>query len=242
MAKHKLVVKPHQPKRLGVIVAVALVFTVGLAFLMYEYGRYRGGYDGRDARETELRLNQQLNAASEANVGLREKIALLETSKDVDREAYSQVETTLGDLQQQIQQQKEELAFYRGIIAPEDGKRGLKIQEFALSPAGAESEFRMRLVLVQAAAKQDRRISGSVKMSIEGARNGAQTSYDIKELLSETESGGPMLFSFRYFQNLEKNVVLPNGFVPQRVNVEVSPKGRTADVIKRSFEWAVKSS
>lgn len=242
MAKPKLVVKTHQPKRLGLIWGAAVCSAILMAYLMYEYGRYRGGYDGRAAKQMEQDLSRQVREYTIANDELREKIALLQTSEEVDREAYYTVESTLGDLQDQIQSQKEELAFYRAIVAPEDGKRGLRIQEFKLTPGNADDEFRLRLVLVQAAAKHDRRVSGTVKVMVEGARDGARASYDISELISANDNNANIGFSFRYFQNFERQLILPSGFVPQRVNVEVSPKGRVADVIKRSFDWSVKSS
>ena len=242
MAKPKLVVKQHQPVRLGVIWGVALVLAIGSAFLMYEYGRYRGGYDSRQAETTEAELRRELQELGQSNGKLREEIALLETSDKIDEETYDNVESMLGDLQADVQKQKQELAFYRSIIAPEDGRRGLHIQEFRLTPAGSDSEFRMRLVLVQAASKHDRRVSGTVTVSIEGARDGAQTSYDIADLISGEDAEDKLGFSFRYFQNFERQLVLPAGFVPQRVNVEVSPKGRVADNIKQSFDWSVKSS
>lgn len=242
MPNTRLVVRPHQPKRLGALWSLVLIAAVGVSYLMYKYGQYRGGYDQRSALQTEANLNRELGELSSTNTQLRERIALLETGENIDREAYDKVETALGDLQAQIQKQKEELAFYRGIVAPEDGKRGLKIQQFELSPAGANSEFRMRLVLVQAAAKQDRKITGTVTMSVEGARDGVFVSYDVADLISGSEAEQSFGFSFRYFQNFERQLVLPTGFVPQRVNVEVSPKGRTAEVIKQSFDWAVKSS
>lgn len=242
MPNTKLVVRPHQPKRLGVLWTLVVVVAVGVSFLMFKYGQYRGGYDQRVALQTEANLNQELAELSNINTTLRERIALLETGENIDREAYAKVETALGDLQAQIQQQQEELAFYRGIVAPQDGKRGLKIQRFEVTPAGAASEFRMRLVLVQAAAKQDRRISGVVTMSIEGARDGTFVTYDVADLISGTKADMSFGFSFRYFQNFERQLLLPNGFVPQRVNVEVNPKGSSADSIKQSFDWAVKSS
>ncbi|MEM7084396.1 MAG: DUF6776 family protein [Pseudomonadota bacterium] len=241
MASPKLVVKQHQPLRAGVIWGVAVLMAVGASYLMYEYGRYRGGYDSREAKTTEAELRRQLDELSQSNGQLREQIALLETAKKIDDEAHENVESMLGDLQADVQKQKQELAFYRSIMAPEEGKRGLRIQEFRLTPAGADSQFRMRLVLVQAAAKHDRRVSGTVTMSIEGARDGAQTSYNVADLINGEEADD-LGFSFRYFQNFDRQLVLPDGFVPQRVNVEVSPKGRVADVIKQSFDWSVKSS
>ncbi len=242
MAKPKLVVKQHQPMRVGVIWGVVVTLAIIGGFLTYEYGRYRGGYDSREAKTTEAELTRELTELGLSSGKLREQIALLETAKKIDDEAHESVESMLGDLQADVQKQKQELAFYRGIIAPEDGKRGLHIQEFRLTPAGADAEFRMRLVLVQAAFKHDRRVSGKVTMSIEGARNGTQTSYNVADLMSGEDATESLGFSFRYFQNFERQLILPAGFVPQRVNVEVSPKGRVADTIKQSFDWSVKSS
>ncbi len=242
MAKPKLVVKQHQPMRVGVIWGVAVTLAILAGFLTYEYGRYRGGYDSREAKTTEAELTRELSELELSNGKLREQIALLETAKKIDDEAHENVESMLGDLQADVQEQKQELAFYRSIIAPEEGKRGLRIQEFRLTPAGADAEFRMRLVLVQAASKHDRRVSGTVTMSIEGARDGTQTSYNVADLISGEDDTNGLGFSFRYFQNFDRQLVLPAGFVPQRVNVEVSPKGRVADIIKQSFDWSVKSS
>ncbi len=242
MAKPKLVVKQHQPMRVGMIWGVVVTLAIIGGFLTYEYGRYRGGYDSREAKTTEAELTRELAELDLSNGKLREQIALLETAKKIDDEAHENVESMLGDLQAEVQEQKQELAFYQSIIAPEEGKRGLRIQEFRLTPAGADAEFRMRLVLVQAASKHDRRVSGTVTMSIEGARDGAQTSYNIADLMSGENATDSLGFSFRYFQNFERQLILPAGFVPQRVNVEVSPKGRVSDIIKQSFDWSVKSS
>jgi hypothetical protein len=46
-------------------------------------------------------------------------------------------------------------------------------------------------------------------------------------------------FQFRYFQNLEHEIVLPPGFQPSAVNVEVR-SSRQAPV-RQSFPWEVQA-
>lgn len=242
MAKSKLIVKPHQPRKAGALWVAICAAAVGTAYLLYEYGRYRGGFDGRAVARERQALTSQVADLKQRNDELQEKIATLETSKIVDREAYARVEGTLADLQQRIATQQEELAFYRGIVAPPDGVRGLQIQELKVEPGSHDSEYRLRLVLVQAAARRDRRVSGVVNLSIEGARDGAPVRYNLAELIPGDAQSSKLGFSFRYYQDFERDFVLPNGFVPNRVNVEVNPNGRSAKAIRQAFDWAVQSS
>ena len=58
-----------------------------------------------------------------------------------DREAYREVEASLLELQEKIQEQKDAIAFYRGIVSPADGKPGLRVQDFRLTRGAEEREF-----------------------------------------------------------------------------------------------------
>lgn len=236
----RLVVKPHRPQQARVIFGVALVAAIVGGYLLFEYGRRQGGYDMVASRAERAELEEQVSRLTAENDELRQQIALLETSRGVDREAYDQVESTLADLQRQLQEQREELDFYRTIVTPADGVSGLRIQELRLSPVAEGSSYRLQLVLVQA-AQHDQTISGVVDMTVEGAEGGKSVSYDLERLVTD-EQPVPIGFSFRYFQNLEREVTLPDGFTPQRVNVEVTPNGRQAKAIKQTFDWTVKTS
>ena len=96
-------------------------------------------------------------------------MALLATHRDIDREAYHLVETNLADLQRKIQEQSDAIAFYRGIVSPADGGRGLRVQDLKLTQGKTEREFHVRLVLVQV-MQHDRSVKGEVDFSIEGAQ------------------------------------------------------------------------
>ncbi len=220
--------------------AVLAVAGAVVGYLLFEYGQYRGGFNQEQATREAQELNSQIMALQGENDRLRERIAVLETSLQVDHEAYNQVEETLASLQAEIQEQREELAFYRGIVSPPDGKTGLHIQELALRPGAQDSFYRLRLVLVQA-SKHDRRISGVVSLTVDGARNGLPVSYGLAEL-APAQGDESLDFSFRYFQDIERDLVLPADFIPDRINVEVSPRGRGAKIIRQSYDWAVKQS
>lgn len=215
--------------------AVIAALVIGAGYLLFEFGRIQAGYDVVAAAEERQAYEDRIEKLENAIIDLNEETALLETHRDIDREAYSQVEASLTELQAKIQEQQDALAFYRGIVSPADGNAGLKVQDFRLSRGPREREYQIRLVLVQA-MKHDRKVSGDVKLRIAGIENGVEKSYSYDELLPD-DGDSKWAFSFRYFQDFDRAVVLPNGFTPETVTVEVQSRTRSIASIEASFAW-----
>ena len=216
----------------GFLVLLAIV----TAYLVFEYGRISAGYDVVDAADEKAALKQHIDDLNDDIAELEQEVALHETHREIDREAYKEVEASLISLQAKIQEQQDAIAFYRGIVSPADGKPGLRVQDLKLTRGAAEREFHLRLVLVQA-MKHDRKVSGNVALTVEGSERGKATSYALTELLPpEADKAWP--FSFRYFQNFDRQLVLPDGFTPERIHVEVRSKTRSISSIAESFAWA----
>ena len=204
-------------------------------YLVFELGRIQGGYSiieaSSDSREYETRifeLERQI-------VSLTEELELQRTHRDIEREAYSQVETNLVELQQKIQEQRDAIEFYRGIMSPEDGGRGLRVQGVKLSRGADEREYWLRLVLVQV-MKHDRAVQGDVGLTLEGAQNGESVAYSFEELVpADQDSSWP--FKFRYFQSFDRSLVLPDGFKPERLKVEIRSRTKSVDSVEQTFAW-----
>jgi hypothetical protein len=226
----------HSPVRLWATRAViVIVATVG-GYLVYEFGRIQAGYDVVGAAGERKGYEESIDGLEDEISALKEQVALLETHRDIDREAYREVEASLTELQAKIQEQRDAIAFYRGIVSPADGNKGLRVQDLKLTRGKNEREYNIRLVLVQA-LKHDRKVSGNVNLTIEGEVDGVEKAYSYAELLPD-EADAAWAFSFRYFQDFNRQVVLPDGFTPQRVNVEVQSRTRSISSIEESFTWA----
>lgn len=236
MKQPSLVAAPSSGARRALVLGLVFALLAGIGYLIFELGRYQAKYSVLDAREERRALNETIAGLEQANETLRRRVAILETSSDVDQEAYAQVESTLSELQEEIRDKEKELAFYRGIVSPADGQAGLRIETLELKPVvGDEQLYQLRLVLVQA-MKQDRRISGVVLLNFVGERDGEPARLALQDLKREGESG-EIAFSFRFFQDFERELLLPEGFVPATVEVEVRPKGRNAKVMNEVFPW-----
>jgi hypothetical protein len=223
-----------KPRPTWIYALVAFV-AFGSLYLTYELGRYRSGYSMLEHRRERAELVKRLSDAQATSDELRRQLAIAETSGDIDRVTYKQVESTLADLQARIQEQEEELVFYRGIVSPQDGVAGLRIQSLEVLPGDGESRYLLRLLLVQAIV-HSRPVAGAVKLQIEGTQAGQAVSFDAAELAVPGERH-EMDYEFRYFQGLEAELALPLGFEPQRVAVEIWPNEARAERINQTFDW-----
>ncbi|MEX2495562.1 MAG: DUF6776 family protein [Woeseia sp.] len=218
------------------ILRAGFVFAVLFcAYLLFELGRIQADYNVVDAAAERHAYREQIKSLSDEILALKEQIRLLETHSVIDREAYREVEESLSGLQERIQAQRDAIGFYRGILSPDDGGRGLRVQELKLSKGKGERQYHVNLVLVQV-MQHERNVKGDVALSLEGGQDGQSVTYTLEQLVPENEeSDWP--FSFRYFQNFERELVLPEGFTPEKVHVEVRSRTKSVSSVTQSFLW-----
>lgn len=228
--------RPQWQRRLFVVGGslAALLLLYGA----YETGRFQGGYSKFAEIQRRRELTAQMDSLSETNEKLKTELAAVELARNVEKQAYAEVEKSLADLQSQVLKHREELTFYRGIVSPEDGIGGLRVQGFQISQAGAERHYHLQLVLVQS-MRQDAAASGVVTIAIEGVSNNAPVQLPLSQVGGDTRADGSVDFKFRYFQEIEQDIVLPPDFEPRAVTVEVR-SGRLAPV-KESYPWQVQA-
>ena len=235
MARHSPL-QLHSRGRVFVARAVIAVMVVVFGYLVFEFGRIQANYNIVDAAKERQAYENRIMDLEDNIIALKEEVTLLETHRNIDREAYKDVETSLTTLQAKIQEQSDAIAFYRGIVSPADGTAGLRVQDLKLTRGQTERIFNVRLVLVQS-LQHDRKVSGDVILSIDGDEGGSAISYSYTQLLPE-ESSASWSFSFRYFQDFDREIVLPDGFTPEKITIEVRSRTRSISSIEASYSWA----
>lgn len=214
--------------------AMVVAIVVG-GYLIFEFGRIQANYNIVDVQAEQQEYRNQIDTLDGEIVELKQEIARLETTQVIEKEAYQVVEANLSNLQRKIQEQQEAIAFYRGIVSPKDGGRGLRVQDLRLTRGKDERHYNLRLVLVQV-MKHDRSVKGEVDFSIDGEIDGVATTYKLSQLLPEDGSSS-WPFAFRYFQDFDRELVIPDGFTPSTINVEVISRTKSIASVKQSFDW-----
>jgi hypothetical protein len=232
----QLIIKTHSPWKFWLkwLILVAVVGLVG--WLMFGIGQKSAGQVNLTLQQEQNRLQEKLYQIGRENTELREKYAVLERASQVDKESYHDISDNLKNLQNELLELKQEVAFYRGIVAPSEAASGLHITDLTFDPIGGENGFHFKLVLTQV-MKNEYVVRGRVRLFIEGLQAGHQKQLSLSEV-----SGGKLKddlsMRFKYFQNIEGDIVLPEDFVPSSVVVDLIPTGKGRTRIKKNFDWA----
>ena len=226
-----------QPGRQSWVRWLELAAAIGVAILAAAYAYHRGrvsaGLDVAEVAIERRELSAKVARLEAENGELGAKVAELEMARRLDREAYGQVERTLGELQSQLSRQGDDLAFYRSIVSPEDGVQGLRIQRLEIQPRDGPREFVLRLTLIQA-MRHESVASGLAQVVLHGMQGDRPARHTLGELLGRPRAQLP--FSFRYFQTIEQEVTLPEGFEPFEAEVQVR-SGKLRSPIEQTFPW-----
>lgn len=202
---------------------------------LYDLGKLHGADDLRNLRTRHGVLEKRHVKVLGENRELREKVAILQRSSQIDRQAALDVKADLATLEEELQAAREEIEFYRGIVSPGDVKPGLRIHRFQLVAGVAEGEYRYDLVLTQL-KHNDRHASGVVDWQIEGVLDGEPGKLGLADVTRPAVQ--QLKFRFRYFQDLAGSVYLPEGFVASKLVLSVRPEGKgSPQPVEQEYDW-----
>jgi hypothetical protein len=217
------------------LLAGAVLFVLLCSAFAYQRGQLAAGLDAATVAVERRESTAKVARLEAENTRLNAKVAELEMARRLDREAYGQVEKTLGDLQSQLSRQGDDLAFYRSIVSPADGIQGLRIHRFEVLPGAEAGEFVLRLTLIQS-MRHESVAAGLAQLVIHGMEGDRPARHTVGELLGRPQAQLP--FSFRYFQTVEQAVTLPEGFQAFEVEVQVR-SSKLRFPMQQSFPWKV---
>lgn len=238
----RLVVREDSPTRRWLwVISLAAIFgcaSYGLYLVMrsqlpYDWEQVQIERGKLEAQRSEL--NREIRRLRDENAEQAERIVILQRGVDIDRESTAELRTALRDLQAELEAQKEQLAFYRGIVSPDESRAGMRIYELSLQQAGAEANrYTFDLMLIQA-VRHNRRVTGQVGFSVHGIRDGEETSLSGEEL--GIGGSGKLDFAFRYFQEIRGSFLLPPDFAPTFIKVHVHGSSGKAGQFVKEFPW-----
>ncbi|HUN26600.1 MAG TPA: DUF6776 family protein [Steroidobacteraceae bacterium] len=237
-----LVIRRVAPRRRALLVTLSILGAVLALGFAYECGRYDGGFDHIAALRERAHFGAALAALEQTNRTMRTQLAELETARVGRAQERAEFAKTIGELQNQVGRDSQELAFYRGVISQginrgDPSQIPVRVQQLRITPdAGGAGRFHLRLMLLQV-ARPESAVTGTLAVSLAGDELGKAATLDLAAL-----TGGKaheLDFNFRYFQSLDADIALPAGFRPDKLTVDVK-SGRNPGVpLDQTFAWRV---
>ena len=231
----KLVVRTHAPKRRAALLALAGLSILGVLYAAFEIGRYDAGFRVVDSVRGALAANARIRNLEAENAKQRTQLAAADVARRVDNEGYRQVQRSLGDMQSQIARLNQDLSFYRGLVQP-DSLVHVKVQQMQILPEAGAGQFRLKFVLMQT-GKPEKEVTGNAAITIDGLLHGKPSNLSFGQVAASRRV--TLAYSFRYFQDYDEPIQLPQGFEPTRVGVDIrSGKDRDAShSFRQAFVW-----
>lgn len=175
----------------------------------------------------------QLAAQGARIAALEQQATTLARSDQVSREANRDLQGTLAERDEEIAGLRADVAFYERFVGSTAQRHGLAVHQLHMEgqPGGAWHFVATLTQNVNRGAVND----GRLTMALEGSRGGRMEKLQWEAL--RQQPGAPGIdYSFKYFQQVQGDVMVPAGLQPVRVVVRLQPaKG---EPVEQSFTWA----
>lgn len=236
--QEKMVVVPYRPRRRFIYTITAFFVIVASITGGFFYGFYEALLTEQNAQARVQQLTSDLSAVQQENIDLRRQVAILDTTSVMDQRATEEVQATIRSLRERVAQLEQDIVFYRQVVSEETGSTGLTIGQFDISSTAAENRFRYKLVLRQEDADGDTFLNGHVNVNLVGKQGAEQVVLPLREV-SENVDQLDIRLRFKFFQNIEGELALPDGFEPERIQIAAVATEPVAKSIDQNFSWVV---
>ena len=214
---------PARRKALRVAACACALALFAAAFWM---GRLGSTSDAASGSLGEIEADVR-SKADEIRV-LEQQVANLQAASGIETTASSQVRSELSQAQADVDRLSREGELYRSLMDSSVRTRGLTLHQLELQGAGKPGVFRYRVTFMQRAQKHTE-VSGKFSLSVKGLQKG--------KIVLLPLAVQPL--KLLYFQVLEGEFRLPEGFSPQGVRIVAELSKGRPQRLETTQDWAV---
>jgi hypothetical protein len=214
------------------VLILSVVFLAALAFggwgLWQVFGPVSG--DPRAQLASARRDSARLRDETEQ---LHQRVATLTRSDQISRDANRDLQGALADRDEEIAGLRADVAFYERLVGATAQRRGLTVHALKVQALDGPA-WHFTGTLTQN-LNRGTISEGVLTLTVEGTRDGKLQKLAWNDLRQQASAPG-VVYSFKYFQQVEGDVFLPAGLTPVKVSVRLQPRSGAA--IEQSFTWA----
>ncbi|MBU2879418.1 MULTISPECIES: DUF6776 family protein [Alteromonadaceae] len=215
---------------------VLLILFICTAYFAFMYGNSH--FESQNAKISTL--EHTMENLSLDNQRLTKQLNILGVELEVQRLAVKKSQQMLEQGLANEAKLKEEIQFYQRVMAPELEQDGFVIEAFEIKKSLSDRAYWFELVLMQQ-DKIKNVVKGSIEVSIIGSEAGKPKQYSLSELV--TQESSELSFSFKYFQTIQGEMILPQNFSPEKILVKtkIFQFKRKRGELERTFDWNIET-
>jgi len=212
---------------------LTIVVAAVLLFVVWQLASTKVVPETKDLQNEVRFLSGELAPIKARLERLQAKQVVVEREADVLRLANHMLKEHESERQAQLGQLQSELDFYRRLAGTGGAQSGLDIYRVEIIPTASSRVFQFILTLTQN-IRRAAIITGRARMDVEGTLEDRPVTLYWSQV-SDGETPEPS-FRFKYFQQLEGYLTLPEGFSPTRLLITLEAKGLRTPVT-RNYDW-----
>ena len=178
-------------------------------------------------------LQQDLKSALDQLEAEKAHSTLAEREAEVMRQANGLLRISERERQNEIATLQADLAFYRRLGGANGSQAPLAVHYLELQGTQSPRVYRMIFTLTQN-LRWASVISGRIQLGVDGIRDDVAEHLTEKQLLAKTSA--PLAFKFKYFQQFERLITLPENFEPSQFTIRLK-SGSLSTPVEQSTEW-----
>ena len=210
-----------QPRfALGLLVVAALVLGLWGAWRIF----------APHPADTGERLRTQADRIED----LEQRVATLSRSDQISRQANTDLQGTLAERDEEIASLRADIAFYERFVGATAQRHGLSVHELRVEPQRDPSLWHFIATLTQN-INRGAVSNGRLTLALEVSDGKTMRRLDWAALRQQANAPG-LDYSFKYFQQVEGDIVLPAGVKPVRIMARLVPASGAP--VEQDFTWS----
>jgi hypothetical protein len=169
---------------------------------------------------------------------LEQQVATLGRSDQISRQANADLQGTLAERDEEIASLRADIAFYERFVGATAQRHGLSLHELVLEPQRDPQLWHFVATLTQN-LNRGAVSTGRLQLSVEVSEGGRMRKLAWSELRQQQNAPG-LEYSFKYFQQVEGDIVLPAGVKPVRLIARLQPA--SGSPVEQSLTWGEATS
>jgi hypothetical protein len=222
--------------RIGPKLALTMALLLTLTLLAGIYlGRHADNQDPAVVQQAAGRMQVELSASREALKVAQGDLQMLRTRHEVDNRAMELLRSEMAAEKERTADLEEGLRFYRSMVVSEDLANGISLRKPELVPTKSPGRLAYR-IFVQQKEREYEMVEGTLSVDVFGVKGQVEVSYPLAEL-SEDFNREAAALHFRYFQAIEGELALPQGFEPKGMTAVARVNKPRETEVREQFPW-----